>query len=263
MARYTPFQARNDASGIVTQFNRPRLTLLLKHMQKVARSPRLTKAFDLRSWATGVSEPFQHYGQRFALDEALNCKTAGCVLGHATSIPQIRRLGLALVTETTASDDAYGHERGSANIRLHPPHSNRRYEGIAAGMQVFQISVALASWLFLPSHYGKRPRYKTPKDVVRRLKAVLDQRAVYVQFVGFSEHKTYSAAQKEHLRLNPPPRRAVRPTPTSSPSVATRMRPSSRRTRSTPASTSRSGRRIVWAPKHRRGTRPISLGTIG
>lgn len=121
------------------------------------------KRFDYCKWV----------GTDWLGDAELSCGTTACALGWATTMPEFRKLGLRLETESFAwvSNNRRGVVVDMKNER----------RGSDAAMRVFALTHHEACFLFLPEYYymkktspGRGARPKTVAKHIRRFVAGRD-----------------------------------------------------------------------------------------
>jgi hypothetical protein len=118
--------------------NTRRLSILAAHLRTVKR-----KQFDMCFWVSARNTT------------PTDCGSAGCALGHACTIPSLRRAGLKL-------DDT---------VPCFRPHGfYYPVYGYDAGKKVFDLSFEEAHYLFNPDSYDTNdPQKITPITVARRI----------------------------------------------------------------------------------------------
>jgi hypothetical protein len=125
--------------------NRERLLRLADFLEKEVPDDQ----FDMGQWAS-----------KEALGE---CGTAGCALGWATCIPEMREAGLHLKMMT---QDFFGVRRNEVAVQLRgqePVPYNSIQTSLQSAKTCFELNNADATFLFLPENY---PDEEISKDVV-------------------------------------------------------------------------------------------------
>lgn len=90
----------------------------------------------------------------------LECRTAGCALGWATTIPSFRRAGLRLEGSMTGSD-----------AQTLPTYDGDG--GMYAAVRFFDIELPIAEHLFHPMYYATERERTSPKAVAKRIRKLV------------------------------------------------------------------------------------------
>lgn len=135
-----------------------RLQILVDHLKNV--NPR---KFDLREWAYSAVWRNQC---PVTLDEVTNpeCGTTACAVGHACTIPEFQKLGLALVV----SENLCRYE-----LMYFPGDGSEPFENWDVPRNFFRIPQGIAYWLFDSSEYPRSNR--SVFDVVARIESYIKQ----------------------------------------------------------------------------------------
>ena len=107
------------------------------------------KRFDYTTWV----------GYDWEGDPDLSCGTTACALGWATTIPSLRRAGLALTP--------WAHGGGSVTL-------NGRFGALDAAEELFALEDFEARLLFAP--WGASESRATPKQVAKKIEKFVAER---------------------------------------------------------------------------------------
>ena len=108
------------------------LKLLEAKLRTVAQ-----EEFDMRTWCGSEWHP---WGGK----EDLSCGTVACALGHATTIPEFKKLGLRLVRRLA------NHWAGWIELDQGIKGTSH---GFSAGAELFGLSINQSEWLFSAVSY--------------------------------------------------------------------------------------------------------------
>ncbi len=127
---------------------------LLKRLSLFLREELPAKKFNMKCWMEAKNhkkKAFEILDDNFV--EPIHCKTIGCALGWAATLPEFKRKGLKFYSETNKTN--------SADVIL--VRKGIRYDNFSAASQVFGIDFIDAVALFSPSQY---PEDKVTKIMV-------------------------------------------------------------------------------------------------
>lgn len=109
--------------------------------------------------------------------EPVDCRTAGCALGWAATIPEFREAGLRLATTTWGWVNSDGYASSATVILVAANTDEYLTCGVYVGMDLFGLTHEECELLFLPSRYTPKDA-GNPKAVARRIRGLAAQAIV-------------------------------------------------------------------------------------